>query len=154
TNYEAPRFKVVQVDPAHPEPARWRTVIAEGAWPIESLTFTGGHMLVGRTVKAVSHLEQYTLDGSRLGELPLPGLGAVEGVAADFDGDRAVFGYVTFLAPPALHEVRVQKELQRPGVLVQVPKAPDTSAFTVEQVDYPSYDGTLVPMFLMHRKDA
>jgi prolyl oligopeptidase len=154
TNYQAPRFRLVAIDPANPKPAAWKTVIPQGEWPLESALFTGGRILVTRTVKAVSHLEQYAMDGKLDGDVKLPGLGAIEGFSGDFDGDRVVFGYATFLTPPALHELKVGKTAGEAKVLVQVPKSPDTSAFTVDQVDVPSYDGTLVPMFVLHRKDA
>lgn len=42
---------------------------------------------------------------------------------------------------------------QDPKPLAQVP-APKVGDLVVRQIDYPSYDGTWVPMFLLHRKDV
>jgi prolyl oligopeptidase len=61
------------------------------------------------------------------------------------------FAFTSFLTPTQVfrHDVSAGKTS-----LWQELKSPiDTSQFTVEQVRYPSKDGTSIPMFLAHKKD-
>jgi len=151
TNHQAPKFRVVAIDPARPEPENWKTLIAEGAWPIESMKHVGGKLAVVRLIKAVSHLELYATDGTPAGEVALPDLGAIAAADGEADGKRLVLSYGSFLRPNGLYEVEMKSGKLRELVTVE---APDVSKFVVEQLDYPSYDGTLVPMFVLRHKDA
>lgn len=44
TNDGAPRWKVVAIDPAHPAPDRWRTVVPEGEATLDDLAVVGGKL--------------------------------------------------------------------------------------------------------------
>lgn len=151
TNHGAPKFKLVSVDPAKPAPSEWKTLIPEGEWPIEGTAFVNGQFAVSRLVKAVSHLELYEKDGKLLGEVALPGVGAVVGLDGEAKGKRLAVAYASFLEPTGVYEVKLPGRKLQPLATV---KAPDVSKIVVEQVEYPSYDGTLVPMFIVKRADV
>lgn len=153
TNHEAPKFKMVSVDPAKPAPADWKTVIPEGEWPIEATAFVDGKFAVSRLVKAVSHLELYSKDGKALGEVALPGVGSIAGLSGEAKGKRLAVTYASFLEPTGVYEVRLNEKQSKLRPVATV-KAPDVSKIVVEQVEYPSYDGTLVPMFVVKRGDV
>ena len=151
TNYQAPKYRVVSIDPAKPQPEHWKTLIAEGEWPIEQMKYVGGKLAVSRLVKAVSHLELYGADGKPTGEVKLPDVGTITSADGEADGNRLVISYGSFLRPNGIYEVEMKSGRLREVATV---KAPDVSRFVVEQIDYPSYDGTLVPMFVLRHKDA
>ncbi|WP_373047485.1 prolyl oligopeptidase family serine peptidase [Vulgatibacter sp.] len=151
TNHEAPKFRVVAVDPKKPAPQHWKTLIAEGAWPLDGMAFVGGKLAVVRLEKAVSRLELYGKDGRKAGDVKLPDLGTISGADGEEKGDRLVITYASFLRPPGLYEIDVKSG--KLAELATVP-APDVSKFVVEQLDYPSFDGTPVPMFVLRRKDV
>lgn len=151
TNHEAPKFKMVSVDPAKPAPSEWKTLIPEGDWPIETTAFVNGQFAVSRLVKAVSHLELYDKAGKPLGEVELPGVGAVVGLDGEAKGKRLAVAYASFLQPTGVYEVKLPGRKLQPLATV---KAPDVSKIVVEQIEYPSYDGTLVPMFVVKRDDV
>jgi len=79
-------------------------------------------------------------------------VGAVQGLDAEEDGSRLVFTIESFLRPRGVYEI-VPSNGPAPKLLAS-PRSPDTSAYRVAQVEFPSYDGTSVPMFLVARKDA
>ena len=150
TNHQAPKGKVVSIDPKNPAPENWKTIVPEGEWPIDQVARAGGKLALVRLVKAVAHLESYDLDGRNRKEIALPEIGAV----GDLDGDAKSGALVlTFMSPlrPA-GAFTVDAKAGKVKALAQVP-APKTAGLVVEQIDYPSYDGTWVPMLLVHRKD-
>jgi prolyl oligopeptidase len=157
TNLDAPRFRLVRVEIAKPgPPAKWTTLIPEGEWPIEEFNLVGGKIAVTRLVKAASRLEVHDLAGKKLAEVTLPAAGAASGPAGEWTGDRVVFGYSSFFVAPGLLTVKMVGALapETPAetyVAVESPFRADD--YVAEQVEYPSYDGTRVPMFIVHRRD-
>ncbi|MFQ5843616.1 MAG: prolyl oligopeptidase family serine peptidase, partial [Planctomycetota bacterium] len=150
TSRGAPKFRVVAVDPDRAAPAHWETLVPEGGWPIDAAVVAGDHLGVVRNVKAVSRLEIHSVKGKLLHEVDLPGPGSVFGLDAEPEGDRFFFAYSTFFEPTALYEAGAADGRARP--VRKVAGAPDSSDYVVDQVEYPSYDGTWVPMFLLHRR--
>lgn len=150
TNHEAPQMRVVSIDPENPAPAQWKTVVAERGWPIDSIAVAGDRLALVRNVKAVSRLEVHKTGGGLEREIDLPGLGAIYRLTAQQTGARFLFSYVTHFTPSAIYELAASGG--EPRVLHAPKGGPDTSMYEVRQVQYPSYDGTWVPMFLLQRK--
>lgn len=150
TNHQAPKGKVVSIDPAAPAPSSWKTIIPEGEWPIGQVERAGGKLAVVRLVKAVAHLELYDLDGKNRSEVALPEPGSVGSLDGDAKG-ALVLSFTSPLRPSGAWSVDVKR-----GKLAEVAHvpAPKVAGLVVEQIDYPSYDGTWVPMYLVHRKDV
>jgi prolyl oligopeptidase len=150
TNDGAPRYRVYSADPRRPARAAWRELIPEGEGTIESLQVAGGHLMVSKLVKASSRLELYTLEGRKVRDLPLPGLGSVTAAVGAPDDDEAYFTFTSFTNPPETYKTSISKPSTEVWFKVEVPV--DTSRFEVAQVFYPSKDGTSVSMFIVHRK--
>lgn len=149
TNYQAPRYRVVEVDPARPEPENWRTVVPEGEWPIQAMRVVGDELALVRLEKAVSTLAIHDLKKGGAREIPMPGIGAIFALEGQMKGDRFLVGYTSFTEPARVMEIRRGKSEVRTLMAIEAPGARD---IVVEQIDYPSYDGTWVPMFLLYRK--
>lgn len=150
TNHQAPKGKVVSIDPANPAPENWKTIVPEGEWPIDQVTRAGGKLALVRLVKAVAHLEVYDLDGKNRKEIALPEIGAVGDLDGDAKSGALVLTFMSPLRPSGAYTV--DAKAGKVKELAQVP-APKTAGLVVAQIDYPSYDGTWVPMLLVHRKD-
>ncbi|MEM9488897.1 MAG: prolyl oligopeptidase family serine peptidase, partial [Myxococcota bacterium] len=150
TNEGAPMGRVFEVDPETPERASWREIIAEGDATLESLQVIGDHLVLRYLRKAHSELVIYELDGTRVRTVPLPGLGTVSGFVGTPERDQAYFTYESFVEPPQIYETSVTSGETSLWERIEVPA--DTSRFTVEQVWYPSRDGTKISMFIVRRK--
>ncbi|HWV38932.1 MAG TPA: hypothetical protein VN033_10710, partial [Vulgatibacter sp.] len=149
TNHQAPKSKVVSIDPKNPAPENWRTIVPEGEWPIHRLTRAGGKLALVRLVKAVAHLELYDLDGRNRKEVALPDIGSVGSLDGDAKSGALVLSFMSPLRPSGAYAV--DSKAGKVSELATVP-APKTAGLVVEQIEYPSYDGTWVPMLLVHRK--
>ncbi len=152
TNEGAPRWRVFRVDPKRPARAEWREIVPERKdVVIESAGVAGGQLALQTMHNASSGLEVRTLDGKLVRELPLPGIGTVGGLVGDEDLDAAYFSFSSFTTPPKVFKTSMQRGGTDEWAEIKVPV--DTSPYEVEQVWYPSKDGTRISMFVVHKKD-
>jgi prolyl oligopeptidase len=152
TNDGAPRWRVLRVDPSSPDRASWEEVVPESRDAVlENAAVVGGHLALTYLRDAVSQLEVRTLDGELVRRVPLPGLGSSGGLRGNPDQDEAYFSFSSFTRPVEIYRTAISSGETELWSKVELPI--DPSPYTVEQVFYPSKDGTAVPMFLVHRKD-
>jgi prolyl oligopeptidase len=154
TTKGAPNGRVVAVDASNPVQARWRDVVPERADAvIERVTF-------GRNVIAVTYLKQasnvtevFDHAGRTIGIVAQPGIGTTALAARD-DGDDAFLAFSSFNRPQTILRVNLQSPAVR-GSQWKASAAPvEPESIAVEQVRYPSKDGTPVSMFLVRKKDV
>ncbi|MBX7100513.1 MAG: prolyl oligopeptidase family serine peptidase [Myxococcaceae bacterium] len=152
TDDGAPNKQVFKVDPKKPERAAWKVLIPEDKdAAISSVTLVGGHLCIERLRKAVTELSLYALDGKKVRNVELPGLGTASNLVGDEDDDDAFYGFSSFVMPAQVFRTSVKTGKSEVWFKVEVPV--DPSPYVVDQVTYTSKDGTPVTMFLVHRKD-
>jgi prolyl oligopeptidase len=147
TTLGAGRGRVVAVDLDGPLRAdTWLDLVPESDAVIEGVTVTAGSLLVASTRRAVTSLNRHALDGAMLGPVELPELGSLAGLSGRRDVDAAVLSLTSFTRPATLFRWSGDGGLSRWSDL---PGGPDPHGFAVEQVTYPSTDGTDIPLFLI-----
>ena len=151
TDLDAPRFRVIAIDLAHPRPDAWRTVIPMGDDPIDAATLVGGQIILHRLKDAHSAVARYSPAGRLLGEVALPGLGSAGGFEGHRSDRATYFGFSGYASAPSVYR------LDLAGGRVTLWRAPRLQGFVPEdyetrQVFYRSKDGARVPMFLTSRK--
>ena len=85
-------------------------------------------------------------DGALISEIELTDRISFHGLDADRDTERVFFQAEGFARPAALYRWTPEHGVEPWGSL---PVAADPDTFVVEQVRYPSRDGTAIPMFLV-----
>ena len=153
TNEEAPRYKLFRVDPLKPARPTGRRSFAEGRGRVRGRD-GDRRQLVGQYMhKASSRLRLFDRDGKPVREVDLPTLGTIAGLGGEWDGDELFFGFQSFTVPPSIYRVDLQASPRasrncgsrsRPTSILP--------RYEVEQVTYPSKDGTPITMFLAHKK--
>jgi len=151
TNDGAPRYRVFKVDPARPERGSWREIIAESEATLEGVQVVGDRLVLSYLRDAHNELAIHDLDGAPAGRIALPGLGSTSGLVGEPDDPLAYFHYTSFTQPDQIFETDVRSGAATLWRAIDVPV--DTSRFAVEQVRYPSRDGTEISMFIVRRKD-
>jgi len=153
TDDGASRYRVLVADPSAPDRRRWKEIVPEaGDAVLESASVIGGRLALSYLRNAASELEVRTLDGRPLRTVTLPGIGASGGFAGTPDHDEAFYGFSSFTRPPEIWRTSMARGGARLWARRVVPV--DPKPYVVEQVFYPSKDGTKIPMFLVHRSDA
>jgi len=150
TDESAPRYRIVGIDLAHPDPALWRSIIPEGPDTLEAATYVGGQLIVHRLKDAHSTVQRYTPDGRALGVIEFPGLGTASGFAGHADDTGVYYTYSSFSTPPTVFRVDL---LEGKVNLWRSPKLNDyiPTEFETRQVFCESKDGTKVPLFITAR---
>ena len=148
TTHLAPSGRVVRVDLAAQDvgPDAWITVVPEGDAVLGVPAPVDGGFYLPSTRVAIDRLHFVADDGTmRL----IDGLGtcAITGLAADRVSGAAVAKISSFDRPPAAWLVSGDEPVAVHPVVDRglVPE------LEVTQLQYPSLDGTLIPMFLVHR---
>jgi prolyl oligopeptidase len=152
TTKGAPKGRVAAVDAANPDESKWRDIVPQRSDAvIESVTFGKGVIVVTYLKNASNVVEVFDMAGKSLGMLNQPGIGAT-GVAAEEDRTDAFLTFTSFNYPTSIFRVDLTRPSATPELWAQ-PKVPvDPSSVDVEQVWYPSKDGTKISMFLIHKK--
>jgi prolyl oligopeptidase len=152
TNLDAGLGRVVRADVA--EPSAWTTVVPERDDVIESLVVSRSSLLVGYGSHAASRLRRFALDGGGGEEIALPGVGSLAGLDGEPDRDEVFVGFTSFTTPPGVWRwtPREGGTTLEPWVVNEA--VFDAAAFEVEQVRYPSGDGTSIPMFLVRHRST
>jgi prolyl oligopeptidase len=150
TTLDAPNGRIVAVDLEHPE-RDWVEIIPEGDHPLLTCSYVGGRLLALYLKSAYSQIEVFETDGTRVGEIPLPELSDVFDWTGEWDGDDLFVGVSSYLLPPRILRYRVSTGELEPYMAVEAPI--DATRYVEKQVWYPSRDGTMISMFLVHRRD-
>ncbi|HEX9101632.1 MAG TPA: prolyl oligopeptidase family serine peptidase [Polyangia bacterium] len=151
TNEEAPRWRVFRVEARHVDRPSWREIVKERKdVVIESANVLGDRLMLRTMHNASSGLEVRDLHGQLAREVPLPGIGTVGAVVGDEDDDEAYFSFESFTTTPRSFKTSMHKGGLELFYKVEVPV--DAAPYTVEQVWYPSKDGTRISMFVVRNK--
>jgi Serine proteases of the peptidase family S9A len=150
SNENAPHYCLFQIDPRKPLRENWKLIIAEGQDTLEWVAAVGGKLAALYLKDASSRVRVFSRAGKLEREIKLPGLGTVTGLHGRHQARELFFGFTSFLTPTAV--VRHDLGTGRSAVWQKLASPIDEGAFSVEQVRYPSKDGTLIPMFLVARK--
>ena len=153
TTKAAPKGRLVVVETTDPSQARWRDLVPERADAVmESVTFGDGVVAITFMQNASNYVEVFDLQGQSLGRVAQPGIGAVA-MSAEEDRTTAYLTFTSFNYPTTVFEVDLRAPGEAPMVWAQPAVPVDPSSVAVNQVWYPSKDGTSISMFLVHRVD-
>ncbi|SDC13895.1 prolyl oligopeptidase family serine peptidase [Niabella drilacis] len=150
TNYEAPNYRVVLIDPKKPERTHWKTVIPEQKEALQGVGTGGGYLFASYLKDASSKIVQYDFEGKRIRDIALPGIGTAGGFGAEQEDRSFYYSYSSFATPPAIYQYDIasgKSTLYRKTAL-----SLNTDDLVTEQVFFTSKDGARVPMFLTYKK--
>ncbi len=153
TRAAAPRRRVIAVDLTYPDMTRSRLLVAEPTDGVVEgfLPVPGG--LLTEVRRGTSIVLRRHPDGDTAGrDLPMPGPGAaVLASMPAHDRDSVLFAFSSWSEP--LQWFRLDGDSAKAvslGIRAVPPGLPD---LVVTDVDFPSHDGVLVPMTVLHRRD-
>jgi prolyl oligopeptidase len=151
TDNDAPNGRVLRIDPAKPERANWKVIIAPKNDTIDSVAVAGGKVIATYMKDVASKAYVHNLEGALENEVELPGLGSVSGFGGNMDDTSLFYTYTSFDYPTSIFRYDVAA---RKSALFRAPTIPglDTKQYETKQVFVTSKDGAKVPMFLVHKK--
>jgi len=150
TNKDAPKGRVVAVNPAKPDEANWIEIIPQSDHVLRGVSMVGGHLVATTLEDAKSVVTVYDLEGQLVRKVDLPGIGSAYGFGGKSDDSETFYAFTGFTSPTSIYRYNVGTG---ESVLWKQPEVDfEPSAFETKQVFFESKDGTKVPMFIMHKK--
>src|SRR5256885_4699521 len=150
TDNQAPRSRIIAVDVRRPEVSRWKELVPQAPDVIEGSQIVHNTFVIRYLHDAYSLLRTYALDGTSLGEVPLPTLGSIVQVTGEPRDTEMFYAFTSFLYPTTIfrHDFTTgtSSVFKAPEISV------DPSKYETVQVFYTSKDGTRAPMFLTYNK--
>jgi prolyl oligopeptidase len=153
TSADAPHYKVVRARLDAPDWKHAATVIPEAADSIDSMAQSKDYLLVVYTNGINGRLVRHALATGVTTELALPLKGTVEAICPDVHGNRCLITVSSWLQPPAVYEVDASTGEVRKSAFDAEVSYPEMADLTVEEVEVPGHDGTMIPLSIIHRKD-
>ncbi|HEU4390859.1 MAG TPA: prolyl oligopeptidase family serine peptidase, partial [Blastocatellia bacterium] len=151
TNWNAPNWRIVEVDLKNPATDRWKTVIPESSTAvIDSLSLVGGKMAVTFLENVSSRTSVYDLSGRKIRDIEFPTIGSASAVFGRWKNDEGFYSFTSFAQPTSIYRYNVTSGKQELWARTNVPIQSDQ--IEVKQVWYESKDKTKVPMYLVQKK--
>ncbi|MBK6730211.1 MAG: S9 family peptidase [Bacteroidetes bacterium] len=150
TNYNAPNYKVVLVDPKNPAPENWKEIIPERNELLESVATAGGKLFATYLKDVTSVVFQFSRTGTLENEIAMPGLGTVNGFSGEKEDTELYYSYTSFTTPADIYKYDIASG--KSSLFKKSEVKFDASQYETKQVFYPSKDGTKIPMFLTYKK--
>jgi prolyl oligopeptidase len=167
TNEDAPRYHAFVTDAGNFDRQAWKEIIPQTDAVLQGASVYGGKLFAQYEQNATSQLKIFDLEGQKINDISLPGIGTVFGTGGKWNHDEVFFGFHSFTVPPGVYRVDLESvhhvtagknpvevdTIANPTLWSKV-DAPsiDPSAYEVAQEWYKSKDGTRVPMFVVHKK--
>src|SRR5580704_7518374 len=150
TNLNAPLGRIVTINTCKPLPAQIEELVPQSKDKLEAVSAVGDRFVAVYLKDAHSAVRLFKFDGSRDGEITLPGLGTAGGFTGKRKDREMFYSFTSYTTPTEIFRYDFDKSA---SALLFKPKAkfnPDD--YTTEQVFYKSADGTRVPMFVSYKK--
>ena len=150
TDRDAPNFRIVEVRQGLE--SEFVDLIPSSDSRIQNWTVCGNRILVSYLRRLETEIEVFDLSGNRIGEVPVSHGDTIRLLGSSEDCDEVYFEQESFTKPvqicsyrPDTHEVTVWAARRVPF---------DSENFIHMQVRFPARDGTLIPMFLVGRREV
>lgn len=150
TNHDAPNYKVVLVDPRHPEPQNWKTIIPERQEVLGHVGTGGGKLFASYLRDASTRVMQYDYQGKLEHDIQLPGIGTADGFGAEKEDRDFYYTFTSFVTPGTIYHYDIATGKSTVYRKPEVKFNPEE--YETKQVFFQSKDGTRVPMFLSYKK--
>ena len=152
TNLDAPRGRIIAIDLKRPAAKDWVEIVPQAEETLDGASLVGGKLVLQYLKDARSAVRVVGLDGKGSIDVALPGVGSVGGFGGESADSETFYSYTDFTTPTALYRYDVATGAST--LWKQPTVAFDGAGLVTDQVFYPSKDGTMIPMFLVHRRDV
>lgn len=153
TSKGAPRFKLARLLLANPDLTRASDVVAESRTVLTGFAIASDGVYLSARDGAATRVLRASADGAHQHEVPTPFNGTAVIAAADSRQSGAIIDLTGWIEPEQLYRYDPASDTTSVTGLVPAPRL-DTSQLTAEEVFVTSYDGTRVPLSIVHQKSA
>ncbi|MFN2460144.1 MAG: prolyl oligopeptidase family protein [Candidatus Velthaea sp.] len=151
TEKNAPNGRLVWID-VNDTRRTLHDVLAERPQKLQGVTRIGDRFYAAYLTHAHSSVEADDLNGKKIAHIATPGVGTMSPPQANRDDTIAFYTYTSYSTPNTIYRYDTRTGASS---VFRKPAVPfDSTQFVTEEVFAPSKDGTNIPLFITHRKDA
>jgi len=151
TDADAPRYRLVQVDPSKPGKENWKEIVAQNDMMLQGVSTCGGKLFLSYLDRANTRMFVCNYDGSEKKEITMPDkTGSAGGFSGKRDEKSCFYSFTSFTYPTSIYKYDLETGQSEEYYTINVKFEP--SDYESKQVMYKSKDGTEVPMFIVHKK--
>lgn len=151
TNQDAPRYKLVAVNPQQPEIGNWKDLIPEEGDVLKEATVTQDYIIAHYMVDAQSQLKVYDRQGNFLHNIELPtSTGAVTGIEPIKDRNKIYYTFTSYTIPHRVIEYNIENKESTSYFEPKVDFNPEE--YVTKLVFVAAEDGAQIPLHIVHKK--
>lgn len=147
TDDGAPNYRAFLIDPQQPERANWKLLLPESQDRLVGVTAVAGHYFAAYLHHAYTVIRVFDSQGQWVRTVPLDSMGTAD-ISGFWHKPEAWVHFTSFAHPLTHYSYDIEQNMLDP--LETTKRAVETSRYAVEQVWYPSRDGTKISMFLVY----
>jgi len=151
TDWEAPNYRILKTSTDKLEREHWTEFIAESEDRLSGMQPIDGRFYAQYLHNAATRIDIYSKDGKTLGQVPLPTVGTAS-IWGYWSKEGTWLSFSSFAHPSTVYTY--DPSANALSLYKESPIDIDPSGIVVDQVWYPSRDGTKVSMFVIHHADA
>ena len=148
TNNNASNYQLILFDP---ETKQQSVFVAEKSSKLDAASRVGDKIFCNYLVNASSKIEIYNLKGSLIDSLKQPGIGTISGFYGKSTDQQTFYTFTSFNSPSTIYQYDIATG--KSSIFKSTKLNIEMQPTVVEQIWFESKDGTMVPMFVYHRKD-
>lgn len=149
TTENAPNGKLVRVD-NFTQPWVVREILPHSTSVLQGVSIRGNKIIATVMRDVFDYTAVYDLDGTKLHDVELPGLGSVGGFGGRRENATVLYSFSSYTQPSITYEYDPETNRSSVWYAAEVPF--DASQIEARQVFVPSKDGTRVPMTILQMK--
>ena len=146
----APKYRVVAIDPKNNSSEKCKVIIPEQEELLEGVHLAGGKLFASYLKDASSKIIEYNIDGTKVRDLELPGIGTISFAESNKDDASCFYSFTNFTTPGTIYQLDIASGKStlytKPNFKI------NTDDYETKQIWFNSKDGTKIPMFVVHKK--
>lgn len=151
TNQDAPRYRLVAIDPNNPEQHNWNEVLPESSHVLKNVTLTNNFIIAHYMVDTQSQLKVFSTAGNFLYNINLPtDNGAVTSIEPVKDENRIYYTFTSYTTPHQVLEFDLNTQSATLYFKPKVDFNPDE--YETKLVFVQARDGAQIPLHIVHKK--
>lgn len=149
TNWDAPRYRLVAIDLGDRRP-EWKELVAQGEETLQRAAIIGNKLLLSYLKDTGSKVLVHDLAGKPARAITLTDIGTASGFRGRAGDPETFYAFTSFNQPQAIYRMDMVTGATQP--FAEPVLSFDPGSYDVDQVTFPSRDGTRVPMYVVRKK--
>lgn len=151
TNYQAPKYKLIKIDLNKIDSTNWIEIIPEKENVLDGCTFAGNKIVCSYMKNAYNKIEIYSNEGKYEKDIELSTICTVNSINGKINDNTLFYSISTFTSPGLIYKYSLNNDKSEIYFKSEIDF--DESQYITKQEFAKSKDGTMIPMFIVHKKN-